>query len=129
MAGRYRVQSLDEVPGSSISALVKCCGGESYSRRFSLAGGALCVEDSLVDGGSELGGVSRLHLAPEVSVLDVAETVVATVVLTSAGKITVRGARGLAVVPCEVSREYNKLLHTVCVEVSFRNNLKFIIEK
>jgi hypothetical protein len=128
VAGRYRVQSLDEVPGSSISALVKCCGGESYSRRFSLAGGVLCVEDSLMAGKSETGGVSRLHLAPEVSVRDVVESGDATVVVTSAGKITVSGARGVTVVPCEVSREYNRLLASVCVEMDFGEHLKYTIE-
>ena len=128
VAGRYRVQSLDEVP-ESVSALVKCCGGESYSRHFSLSGGMFCVEDSLVVGKSSVGGVSRLHIAPEVRILDVVESGDATVVLTSLGKITVRGANSVTVVPCEVSREYNRLLKTVCVEMAFCKGLKFTIER
>ncbi len=129
VAGRYRVQLLDEVPGSSISAFVKCCGGESYSRRFSLAGGALCVEDSLMAGKSGTGGVSRLHLAPEVKVLDVVDAGDATVVATSVGKITVSGDSSVKVVPCEVSREYNRLLSTSCIEMAFSEHLKYTIER
>lgn len=128
VAGRYRVQSLDEVPGR-VSALVKCCGGESYSRSFSLEGGSLCVEDSLIAGKSEAGGVSRLHIAPEVKVLDVVESGDVTVVLTSLGKITVRGAGSVKVVSCEVAREYNRLVSAFCVEMGFSKQLKYTIER
>jgi hypothetical protein len=128
VAGRYRVQLTDDV-SQGVSALVGCCGGESYSRSFSFAGGALCVEDSLVDGGSELEGVSRLHLAPEVKVLDIMESGDATVVPTSAGKITVSGASSVKVVPCKVSREYNRLLPSSCIEMAFSEHLKYTIER
>lgn len=128
VAGRYRIQSLDEVP-ESISAFVKCSGGESYSRRFSLSGGVFCVEDSLVVGKSGVGGVSRLHIAPEVKVLDVVESGEFTVVSTSVGKITVSGASGVAVVPCEVSREYNRMLAASCIEMAFSKHLKYTIER
>ncbi len=127
VAGRYRVQLLDEAHGI-VSALVKCSGGESYSRRFSLSDGVFCVEDSLV-GMSGVGGISRLHLAPEVQVLYVMESGDVTVVSTSAGKITVCGASGINVAPCEVSREYNRLLPASCVEMAFSRQLKYTVER
>ncbi len=128
VAGRYSVQSLDKVPGK-VSALVKCCGGESYSRSFSLSGGVFCVEDSLMNGKPDIGGISRLHLAPEVKVLDVAESEDAMVVYTSAGKITVSGACSVKVAPCEVSREFNRLLPSSCIEMAFNKHLKYTIER
>ena len=80
-------------------------------------------------GKSETGGVSRLHLAPEVSVLDVVESGDVTVVSTSAGKISARGASSVKVVPCEVSREYNRLLPSSCIEMAFSEHLKYTIER
>ncbi len=85
VAGRYRVQLTDDAP-AGVSAIVRCCDGESYSRRFSISGGVFCVEDSLRGDKSGNGGVSRLHLAPEVKVLEMADSGDATVVSTTLGE-------------------------------------------
>ena len=128
VAGRYCVQLTDD-ESQRVSALVRCCGGESYSRSFSLAGGALCVEDSLMAGKSKAEGISRLHLAPDVKVFNVVESRGETVVSTLAGKISARGASSVKVVPCEVSREYNRLLASSCIEMAFSEHLKYTIER
>ena len=98
-----------------------------HKRSFIMDDNGCIVTDTVT--GTNRQAHCRLHLAAGVKIVDVVESGDVTVVSTSAGKITVCGASDINVVPCEVSREYNRLLAAYCVEMAFSKHLKYTIER
>ncbi len=118
--GGFRVGARGTVHGD----VCRFPSGAVHRRDFSLKDDCFIVEDSVSDGTA----VSRIHLSPEVSLLEVDKLDSgAAVVLTTAGKIIISGAFDVTVKPCLVSHEYNRFQESNCIEITFEHNVKYSI--
>lgn len=116
--GGFRVGKRAKVAGN----ICKTAGGDTHKRTFKIDETGFYVTDE-----ADAPAISRIHLAPEVKVLESKSDGVATKIITSRGTITINQASTVQITDCQISREYNRLLDAKCIEIPFRGTMSYKI--
>lgn len=93
-----------------------------HQRDFLMSNSVFEVKDTL---SSSTPGKSRLHLAPNIKIISATENEV----ITSEGRISIRGALAVNIKEDYVSQEYNRVESCTVIEMTFCNQLQYQITR